>query len=530
MISIVPRDYQVEAIDGIAKAYRRGLRTVIVVLPTGAGKTIVFSVLISRKGGRTLVLAHRDELISQAVNKIRMVLPGADIGVVAADRNEHDRRIVVASVATLALPKRLQQISEPWDTVVIDECHHAVTDSYQRIVAAARAANPETLVVGVTATPDRLDGKPLVGEKGVFEECVYERHIADFLPHKRPDGLSDIVTLQVAIDNLHLEDCTRNKGDFTTASLARVMSAADALPRIVAAWKLHAHDRKTIGFFPSVPLARAAAKHFDEAGIAAACIDGTQDSDTRRRILREYADDKFQVLTNCAVATEGFDEPSISCVLMARPTQSRALYVQCIGRGLRLFPGKRDCLVLDVVGDSLKHKLVGVAEVFGLAASDLRSRKPVSLALKAKDEKKINLRDVSMAVASGKTRPVDAFGTLNWVRTNHGNYVLSMGETILRVERHGDDVWRVVRNSYDILADNLPMSYAITVAETEARKLATDSSTKALIEPKARWRREPASEKQLAALRRWRVPIPPGCTKGEAADLLTRAAERVKAR
>lgn len=518
---IIPRDYQVESIDAVARAVQRGVREVLVVLPTGAGKTIVMGVLCRRRGGRGIILAHRDELISQAAAKIRMVIPDRRVGIVAAERNETDADIIVASVQTLANESRRAQLPAA-DFLLIDEAHHATAKSYRQVIETVQAKNDRAFVVGVTATPDRSDGLAVVGEKAPFKEVVYERSIADFLPHVRPDGLCDLVTLQIALADYQLDGVAKAGKDFSEKALADTMSAIAAVPRIVGAWRTHAADRKTVAFFPSVALAYEAARAWNEAGFPAAAIDGTLDRETRRRILRDFADDNIRILTNCNVATEGFDEPSVECVLVARPTLSRALYAQMVGRGLRLFPGKKNCLVLDVVGISSKHSLVGVADLFDLDAGALADGTSVVEAL-TKPTKygptKTVKKDARIRVATS-SRPVDAFGQFTWVKTSGGNWVLSVGKTFFNLERDGEDLWKVSKNGF-VIARELTQSYALGLAESEARQLAKDEGALTLIQPKAKWRKDPASSKQLDTLLRMGVRIPEGITKGQAADLIT---------
>mgnify|MGYP000010388306 CR=1 FL=1 len=531
-IKITPRDYQVAGIDAVASAYKRGRRRVLVVLPTGTGKTVLFACLLARKAGRTLVLAHRDELIQQAAAKIKMVLPSAEIGVVAAERNEWDRQIVVASVQTICRPDRLAPLqARNIETIVIDEAHHATADSYRAILAGLGAFGPQApLTLGVTATPDRTDGVAL---DSVFEEIVYSRQIADFMPHVRPDGLCDVVTLQINCKDLDLDTVKRAKGDFRETDLAAKMAEADVIPLIFRGWRQHGRDRKTIAFLPSVALAHELAEYAQSEGIRAAAIDGAMDHDKRRRILREYADDEIQLLTNCQIATEGFDEPSISCVLMARPTQSRSLYTQIVGRGLRPYPGKTNCLVLDVVGVSAKHSLCSVADLFGLHKAELKS-KSVSAALVAKEAEKERLQGLpdqgNLKLYQGATKPVDAMQKLAWVRSHAGLFILSLGKAVIRVERTHTNTWRVLLSGDGpprILGDGLDQSYAFGVAETEGRKIAKDTGADALIQPGARWRRDPATEQQIKKLKAMGASFDVATlTKGRASDLITAAKYR----
>lgn len=529
-LAIFPRDYQVDAIDAVAAAYQRGLRRMVVCLPTGTGKTIVFAILIARKGGRTLVLAHRDELISQAFEKIRMVSPSAKVGIVAAERNDFDQPVICGSVQTLCRPERLRQLP-PVDTIVIDECHHAVADSYVEILKGLKGFEPDgPLVLGVTATPDRLDG---LGLATVFQEVVYSKNIADFLPHVRPDGLCDLVTMLVSVKDLNLDQVKRAGGDFRESSLAEAMRSSGAIPTIVEHWKRHASDRKTVCFLPSVGLSMNLQGEFQSQGYRAVHVDGSLEKDERRRRLEGFAAGQYQILCNCQIATEGYDEPSIDCVLIGRATSSRALYTQMVGRGLRPFPGKKNCLVLDVVGVSTRHQIVGVADIFGLTRSEL-GKDSVSSALlrKAATQKSAgassaslsNLLDDQLELFAGNSRPVDAFGQLAWVRSN-GAFVLSLGSTTFTCEQTYTNTWRVIRKEQrrpaELLAENLTQSYAIGIAESHARQLAKETQSEALIAPKAKWRALPATPKQTELMRKLRLPVSEKLTRGQAAAIIT---------
>ena len=202
------RPYQEEALAAIRDAATAGVTRPLIALPTGTGKTVIFSHLARQRGGRTLILAHRDELIRQAADKIRMVDPTALVGIVKADEDEHQRAIVVASVQTLARPRRLPRLCASYDTIVVDEAHHAAAQSYRDILEHFGAFAPGgPLTVGFTATPERGDG---VGLDGVFSRIVYERSILDMMAE---GYLCDLRAIRVRVD-ANLGGLHSRAGDF----------------------------------------------------------------------------------------------------------------------------------------------------------------------------------------------------------------------------------------------------------------------------------------------------------------------------
>src|SRR5712671_6789815 len=332
---LTPRPYQYEAVAALLAAAARGVQRPLLVLPTGTGKTIIFALLVQRRGGRALILAHRDELIQQAVDKLRLVDPTLPLGVVQADRDEHTAPTVVASVQTLSRRERLARVVPDFHTIVIDEAHHAPAATYRRILDHCQAWRAEgPLVVGVTATPERGDRQSL---RPVFDRIVYQKTLVEMM---QAGYLVDLRAIQVL---LHADfDALRTPhGDFVEAELERLLLAANAPAQVLAAFQAHAAGRKALLFTPTVATAYAMAETFCAAGIAAEALDATTPLATRRAILQRLHTGATRVVANCAVLTEGFDEPSVDCIIIARPTQSALLYQQMLGRGTRTYPCTR---------------------------------------------------------------------------------------------------------------------------------------------------------------------------------------------
>lgn len=367
------RPYQHEAVEAVEAAWSRGLRRPAVVLPTGAGKTVVFSHLVQRRiaarggawnGRRALVLAHRTELIEQAADKIRAVAPDLTVGIVKAQRNGTLADVVVASVQTLRSENRRRQLVGV-DLVVVDECHHAVAQSYLTILDHFGCMTDGAQAVGFTATMSRGDDLAL-GD--VWQDVVYVKPIAEMIAAGwlvRPRGK------RIRVDDLDLSKVRRSRGDYSEAGLGAALEASLAPEAIAKAVSEHASDRPTLLFAPTVKSATVIGDAVREAGHSTALVHGEMATTERRAALEAFSAGQTQVLANCMVLTEGTDLPRASCAVIARPTTNRGLYVQMVGRVLRLWPGKTDALVLDVVGASQRHALAASVELFGEDRAEL---------------------------------------------------------------------------------------------------------------------------------------------------------------
>lgn len=360
------RDYQSEAVEAVSQAWGRGCKAPLIVIATGGGKTIIAAEIMSLAnavyGTRSLFLAHRRELLDQTEEKIRAISLLTRIGIVQGARNDMGRDITIASVQTLGQKSsgRLQAIIDngPYGILIVDEAHHSTSSQHEKIITTLREQNPELLVLGMTATSTRADGTAL---DRVFDEIVYEKNIFDLVdagwlvPPK-----NFLVTLDLDLDKVKVKD-----GDFVKAQLSKLMNTAHVNRAVVQSWCQYGLDRKTIVFAVDVAHAQALTEEFSAAGYAAGHVNGAMKVRDRKAALKKFRDGETKILTNVEVLTEGYDDPSIEAVLFARPTQSHSLYVQCVGRGLRLFPSKTECLVIDMVGNSDKHSVVQLATLTG---------------------------------------------------------------------------------------------------------------------------------------------------------------------
>lgn len=341
------RPYQREAKEAIFESWGNGTKKTLLVLPTGCGKTIVFAKVTEecvRNGDRVLILAHRGELLEQAADKIaRSTGLGCATEKAEATCLGSWFRIVVGSVQTMMREKRLMQFPEDYfDTIIIDEAHHCISDSYQKVLQHFSEAK----VLGVTATPDRGDLRNL---GSVFENLAYEYT----LPKAIKEGyLSPIkaVTIPLKVD---LTGVGMQSGDFKAGDLGTALDPY--LHMIAEEMKGYCRDRKTVVFLPLVKTSQKFRDILNENGFCAAEVNG--DSQDRAEILKDFEEDRYNVLCNSMLLTEGWDCPSVDCVVVLRPTKVRSLYCQMVGRGTRLAPGKDHLLLLDFLWHTERHEL-----------------------------------------------------------------------------------------------------------------------------------------------------------------------------
>ena len=344
---IALRPYQNEAKSAVLGQWEQGVQRTLLVLPTGCGKTIVFAKISEdcvKRGERVLILAHRGELLEQAADKIHKAC-NLNCAVEKAEETSLGSfwRITVGSVQTLMRESRLARfLPDYFDTIIIDEAHHAISDSYQRILQHFSGAK----VLGVTATPDRGDMKNL-GQ--VFDSLAYEYT----LPRAIREGyLCPIKALTIPL-NLDLTGVSVQAGDFRAADLDTALDPY--LYQIADEMLRNCADRKTVVFLPLVKTSQKFRDILNQRGFHAAEVNGN--SEDRAEILRDFDDGKYNVLCNSMLLTEGWDCPSVDCVIVLRPTKVRGLYCQMVGRGTRLSPGKKDLLLLDFLWHTQRHEL-----------------------------------------------------------------------------------------------------------------------------------------------------------------------------
>lgn len=520
-----PRPYQTEAIEAVRQAKLCGVQRQLVVLPTGAGKTVVFSHLIRRRAasGRALIIAHRKELLEQAIDKLAIVAPGMRVGMVKAERDEHqDMDVVAASIQTIAQPKRMTALldSGGFSTVIVDEAHHAVASTYLATLEALGSFTPGgPLTVGVTATAGgRSDN---VGLGAAWDKIVYQRGILYMIAN---GYLADVKALEVQTD-LDYGRLTTVGGDYTNASLGLQLDDSGAIEAAAHAYGKWARDRRGVAFTPTIDTAHSLAERLTALGIRAEALSGKTPPDERAAILGRVRDGSTQVVTNCQVLTEGFDEPALSCALIARPTRSQLLFTQMSGRVLRKHPGKDNALILALAAPP-EAGLATIADLAGDAPGGRKIKpKPGETITEAleREEAEAAERDRRRFRSTVTAREVNLFAAsrLRWLPVNNGFTLPARGTQLLLIPR--GDRWDVVEAKRGepptIVTEGLTLDYAQGVGEEFAR-----AASQGISGANARWLRQPVSDPQRQTLIRLGLPIP--ATRGEASDVIAVAQAR----
>lgn len=571
------RDYQEEARTAIAAGFfDMKARRQLVVLPTGCGKTVVFAQIkrhpdvagwlegFSDGQRKMLVIAHREELLLQAAEKIHAANPDLIVDIEQADQRASAlAHVVVASIQTLE--KRLDRFTpQQFRIVVIDEAHHCAARTYFKVLdyfgicqspfidrtnlnMAEFVPDQTKLFVGFTATPKRGDS---VGLEQVFERVAYAKDLLWMVDHGYLCRLRGFhVSTKTDLSNVSIR-----RGEFVQDELADAVNTPERNGAIVKAWGEHCPDRKSIGFTVDVQHAKDLAAAYRQAGVAAEAISGELHRDDRRDLLRRFRAGEIQVLTNCALLTEGFDEPDVACIIQARPTKSSLLYIQQTGRGTRLAPGKTDCIILDCADQSSRHSLISAADLAGLPAGFDAQGKDLLQVRKRLDELEEerpglslanvkNWREVSIAVREFdpymKRELPQAFvkrAKLTWTPAADGvsfrmRYPIGEDEhqrkvyETVELRQNQLEQWEIAINTTVMPVAFRKLDHGIDAAEAWVRQHHPDAI--GMLFEKARWKGDPATDNQIAALRRRRVPFDPDTlTKGEASRLLNIAGEQ----
>ena len=531
------RPYQRDAVDKSLDALlTRRVEWPAGVLPTGAGKTVVFMHLgaeyleqIDDPAGQIVVLAHREELLTQAADKAHSVAPHLSVGIVAAQRNEAAARIVCASVQTLSRGRRLDMIPRP-RLLIVDEAHHAAAPTYQSVIG--RMVERGAQVIGVTATMTRSDELSL-GD--TWKEVVFHRSIAEMISHGylvRPRGI------RVKVEDLDLAQVKRVHGDYSTKELGDAVAQSLAPEAITKAILERCPDRQGIIFAPTVVAATVIAAAVRDAGMSVAVVEGKTPPEERRAILEGFRAGRIQWLANCMVLTEGTDLPMAEVIVVARPTSSIGLYIQMIGRGLRPSPGKTEALILDVVGATGRHRLTSPIDLFGaereqIEAAGLEPEDLLGGDLLPDDQTLLDellgerQPDSKLGTADGalEFREVDLFrgSAMDWQQTYLGVWFLSAGDRYIVVQPgpiagHWEvlDMHRTRRGNGRFIERDVPeLGYALAWAEAQVttHERLTASRDRS-------WKRKAATEKAIGLALRLGLQVWPGMRGGEVSSLI----------
>lgn len=531
MTTLGLRDYQETAITSTHAAWARGVNRPAVVLPTGSGKTVIFSHMtqmwVATQKSRVVVVVHRDELVNQTVTKIATIAPELTVGIVKADRNDVLSDVIVASVQTIRKMDRLSQIKNV-GLVIVDEAHHAAADSYVSVMSHFELNG--AVFAGFTATMVRDDKREL-GK--VWDEIVYTRDILDLIALGH---LSDVTGRLVEIDGMSLNKAKQSRGDFSDVSLSKLLIDNDAQKIVADAYAEHASGKQGMIFAPTVECAKVFAESFNAKGIKTAPVWGAMPEEERRLTIKRFMAGEIQVISNCMVMTEGTDLPMAEVAVIARPTKSAGLYVQMVGRVLRPYPGKTTALVLDVVGASEDHELATLADLSTRRVDEVKPGETLTGAARrvAKTGHPalagyVNFRDVDLfnrSVSLWQKTDAGVFFISSPCNHDAGcefghdrcrSHLIFLWPTpepeIFKVgimptdRRHSGGRW---------IAQGLPLSESMTMAEQEA-------GSNALTNRKSTWRRrnEPPTAAQLGFARSLGITVPDDMTKPQLSDAIT---------
>jgi len=517
------RDYQRDAIDAVFEAWAGGMQRPAIVLPTGAGKTVVFSALVKEfrsrladlrhlsiaaqrdtglvdgavnpVGKRVMILAHRDELVDQAMAKVRAVMPGVNVGKVKASVNEITADVIVASVQTLASQKRrndlllLTRTHGDIGLIITDECHHATAATYQKIYAAF----PDALQLGVTATMARGDQQGL-GDQ--WQDVVYKRSILWMISKKY---LTDVRTKRIDLESLSMAGVKVGMGDWQAGALGDALMESKFDSVIADAYREHAGARQGIVFTPTVETAWAACDAMDRVGIPSEVVSGETPREERQILYERFRTGRTRVLINCMVLTEGFDMPQAEVAVIARPTRSAPLYAQMVGRVLRPYPGKTEALVLDLVGASA-NKLCTLIDLEPGAVEEVGDGESLAEAVVREaeaQEKKVPAGSLAFEL---KVREVSSFASSEhaWQRTPKGVLFINCGAVRVFLWPSAEPgTWDVCTHTRDngwqrTERLGLDLGSAMAWGEATAEDYAEFSVARS-----ARWRKDQPSQGQL---------------------------------
>ena len=481
-MTIELRGYQKEAIQAVLDAHARGIKRPAVVLPTGTGKSLTMAGLAMdarAKGLRVLFLAHRGELLRQLRDSVHKLDPTQEVGMVQAMTREYSPDIVVASVDTLASKVDHHTPLGRRDLILVDEAHHYAAVTYLEAIEKFCVADlqrldedsPEfadPLVVGFTATMFRSDG----GLTKIWEEVVFERDIEwaienGFLVPPRGRVVID--------DSIDLSQVTVRGGDYAAGELEDMMMTS--VDTTVQAVLDYAPGRSVIVFASGVEHCARLAERLTEYGVPAAAVVGSTSTEEREELFDAFLDQKLKALVTVQVLTEGTDLPVCDCVVMARPTKSKNLYSQAVGRALRLYPGKDDALVIDLVGSSRTLNLIGLTDLTPSAVveGDTRTEpeEPTGGGSKPKKQRMGIVTTEEFDVIRGGAQP------FRWLTSTQGIYFLTDREVATFLWRSERGKWWVGEVTVE---GNLQYQWINTepLAPVEARKLAEATATRAV--------------------------------------------------
>ena len=535
------RPYQNEIIQTVFDEEVAGWKRQLVVLPTGAGKTATAISLAKAwrerntdpSKSRILWLTHRDELVKQTVKAAGIWWKGhPPLGVVKAELDEAYCDFIVASVQTLAVEKRLQNLLDMqnmfggFGLIISDEHHYSAAPVWKSVLERLGCGQPGgPLMVGLTATPKRADG---VGLHTTTDKIVYDKNIIWGIEN------GFLVPPKGRAVDIDLSKVKMSGKDYALGSLGDALEFENAHHLVAKMLEKYAPERKTIVFTPTVNFAGLVMQELVKLGFKAEMVSGETPSDERQAMYDRLRTGKTNVVVNCMVLVEGFDEPSVDCVVMARPTKSQTLFTQAVGRGLRIFPGKEDCLVIALAG-SERNKLVTLASLAGT-----EYEKELKDAEEEEDEEFDLIGALNKAIRSKaeqfglKAREIDLIGAVTrktaWAVIN-GMFAKRIPKdvdhrepVIVWKQELPDDTWKVCEVTSNAKFQKRSKVLIKGIDMATAQNFATDyikaKIPPAFIDPNAEWRDARATPRQVEMMKKYKVRFDPKITKGEASTVL----------
>lgn len=550
------RPYQEQAIEADITEYDKGVRRMMNVMATGTGKTHVFSrlyeALKSRLPGQMMVVAHTEELVKQNAKRIAELNPGAKVGTeMAGAYCDPNSDIISASVATVgrAGTERVKRFNwDRIDKVVVDEAHHSVTDAYGRVfeLAGVMRTGTDKFLLGTTATTERPDGKAL---SDIYERVAFVYSLRQAITDK---WLVPIRGYRVTTTS-KLDEVESYNGDFSLSKLSAAVDTDARNRQVVDSWKQLALGRKTVVFAVDVDHAKRLANRFNESGVPAAAIWG--DDPERESKLERHRNGEFQVIVNCAVLVEGYDDPSISCVLLARPTKSPILFAQMVGRGTRLAHGKSDLVVIDIVDSTIGNSLVTLPTLMGLSnILDVKGRdilgvveemEAVQLLHPSLDLTKLDdietLQSVVSSIDMFEVRfpaEVESNSDFIWFKAANGGYRINIPKDgpeksgFLRIQENLLGQWAITGQikEVDLAATRPTMEEAFRASDEQIRKRLGKMRLSYLLR-EATWHSKPVTSGQKKMLERlfpWKTFPYPQMTSGMASKIINERLNKSK--
>lgn len=572
------RKYQRECINAIIDNAKSGVFRQVAVLATGSGKTIIFShlmPLVKAKGKKTLVLCHREELLYQAKDKIEKIAPTLKVSIEQANKNcGISDDVIIASVPTLGRKdsKRIQKFNpEEFGLIVQDECHHSTSESFKRIyeyfdvLKNKIKKNNNRVLIGFTATPSRADH---IGLDTIFDKITYNYPLRQAIDE---GYLANIKAFSVTT-KADISKVKSRMGDFSDKDLEEVVNTEERNKLIIETYQELANNTKALVFAVDVQHTKDLCEYFNKAGILAKYVVGETDKTERKNTIKEFKEGKIKVLIGCGVFTEGYDEPSIETILMARPTKSSVLYSQMAGRGTRLTDTKKHLNLIDFVDNIGSNHIITLPSLFGCSKT-LKGTKGKYITEIAdlvnemnevnpdydysevddwNNEEKIEkvIKEINIFAQAEIPEEVKNNSQYSWEKVREGfiikfppnsnnkKFVLELKPNMLnqyelKIKEYirvtpnrlnGYSGWQKESENIHSKTDNIEDAFK----EGDALIASSFSEYSTMFNRKSKWRDAKPTEKQLNLLRKFNVPIPAGITKGQCATIIGKKFNEIK--